>query len=113
MKNKILICSNYAWTIYNFRLNLINSLSENDLYCLTKYDNYIEKINKYFKSTFNLYIDLNGTSFLKETVTVINMLFITSIIRPNIILTYTVKPNIYLGIICLFLGIKHIPILLV
>ena len=48
-KNKsIVICSNYAWTIYNFRMSLIKSLNRSGykVIVITQFDGYEKKIAK-------------------------------------------------------------------
>ena len=47
IKKKVLICSNYAWTIYNFRKPLIDDLIKNnyDVELLSQFDGYQDKIN--------------------------------------------------------------------
>ena len=112
MKNKnIVICSNYAWTIYAFRLSLISELEKNGycIYILTQKDNYTKYIKKDFRNCFNLYLDRSGLNPFHDIITFIHITVFLLIIKPVALLTFTIKPNIYGGFVTRLLGIPHYP----
>lgn len=112
MKNKnIVICSNYAWTIYAFRLPLIRELQKNGycIYILTQEDKYTKYIKKDFKNCFNLYLDRSGLNPFHDIITCIHLTLFLLIIKPDALLTFTIKPNIYGGFVTRLLGIPHFP----
>ena len=112
MKNKnIVICSNYAWTIYAFRLPLIRELEKNGycIYILTQEDKYTKYIKKDFKNCFNLYLDRSGLNPFHDIITCIHITLFLLIIKPDALLTFTIKPNIYGGFVTRLLGIPHFP----
>ena len=78
------------------------------VHVLTKYDDYIDKISPYFDQTHNLRINLKGKNLLQEIITFCNILWVTLKIKPDYLLTYTIKPNLYGGILSLFTNVKII-----
>ena len=98
---KILICSNYCWTIFNFRLSLLKSLKNHkyNVVGVSKYDSYSDRLKPYFNSLYNLYINLNGISLIQEFITFLNLFYVCVKERPNYVLSFTIKPNVYFGIL--------------
>ena len=96
-KKKILIISNYYWTIYNFRSSLINELLKKnyDVFTIAKYDGYEEKILS--KNIFinNLNISLNKQNIARDLLTLSGLIYKIYKIKPDLCLIYTIKPNIY------------------
>ena len=106
----IFILANSSWNIYNFRMELIKKLSEkNNIYILAPEDDYTNflkglpnivflKIN--IKNSFK-YI-LNDFSYIFKLV------FYIIKFKPTYILSFTIKPNIYCGLISKFFHFKQI-----
>jgi len=112
LKNKnIVICSNYAWTIYTFRLPLIRELERKGycIYILTQRDNYTKYVKREFKNCFNLYLDRSGFNPFHDITTCIHIIIYLLLIKPNALLTFTIKPNIYGGFAARLLGVPHFP----
>ncbi len=109
---KILIISNSLWNLYNFRRNLIIKLSNNK-----DYDIHIV-CEQSLNILDNLDINKNNINFIKFNSNSLNIfyniiLFIKIYklilrIKPDIVLSFTIKPNIFSSIICKFLRIKNI-----
>lgn len=97
MGKKILILSNHFITLYNFRKELINKLIEE------KHEVYISipksEENKYFSDMgckiIDTSIDRRGINPLRDISLILNYLKIMKKIKPDIIFSYTIKPNIY------------------
>ena len=98
---KILICSNYCWTIFNFRLSLLKSLKNHKYHVVgvSKYDSHSDRLKPYFNSLYNLYINLSGISPFQEFITFLNLFYVCVKERPNYVLSFTIKPNVYFGIL--------------
>ena len=74
-KKKVLIVSNYYWTILNFRKSLITELQSKGykVFSIAKYDGYEGSIRKLGCETNNLFIDLNKKNIFKDFFTFINL----------------------------------------
>ena len=107
-KNKILICANSSWNIFNFRYNLVKALINNnfEVLILSPHDEYSEKL-------INIGCKFHEINFNKSNIGLINNLLliykyftIIKKLKPDLILAYTIKPNIFVSIISKFLKIK-------
>ena len=69
----ILICSNYAWTIVNFRLPLIKSFKEKGyrIFVATEYDGYETQIAEYADIVQPLFISRKGVNPLIDIITIL------------------------------------------
>ena len=107
---KILFLANHAYVIYKFRYELVMSLLDdnNDVYLSSPYgeilDELIDKGCKYFP----VVIDRTSLNPLKDIYLLWQYYRLFTKVKPDIVLTYTIKPNIYGGIISSFLGIPYI-----
>jgi len=106
---KVLITLNTSWNIYNFRLNLARSLKKNgyEVVLVAPYDKYSDELSEEFEY-HNIYINNKGTNPKEDLKTLIDFYKLYRIIKPDIVLNYTIKPNIYGNLACKFLGIKTI-----
>lgn len=107
---KVLILVNHGVTIYNFRRELVERLL-NDAFDVTisaPYDEKVDKIIKMGCHFINTPIERHGTSIIEEIQLLRFYKKIIADTKPDIVLTYTVKPNIYGGIACKSLGIPYI-----
>ncbi len=107
---KILFLSNHFITLYAFRKELIcKLLSESyDVYLsLPKDDNnvFFEKMGCHL---INTNIERRGINPFKDIVLVVNYYKIIKSVKPDIILSYTIKPNIYGSIASRCAGINQI-----
>jgi len=113
-KYRIAIVANATWNIYNFRLNILDKfLAEGfDVCVVAPIDKYI-----FYKEEFpevrhysikNL--DRDGTNPVRELILIKELVKIYKKINPDIVIHYTVKPNIYGGIAAGLLDIPSIGI---
>ena len=93
----VMIVVNTSWNIYNFRLNLMRALQQNGfrVVALAPRDNYSVKLQKEGFEWIELPFDNSSTNPLKELVQIKKFHNIYKNINPNILLHYTIKPNIY------------------
>lgn len=105
---KILILANKDITLLYFRKELIEKLvaEKNDVtVCFPKSDKVNEFINMGCKF-INIKMDRRGTNPVKDMGIIFNYLKILKETKPDIVLTFTIKPNLYGGFAC---RIKKIP----
>ena len=107
---KILILANNDVGLYNFRKELIEKLIElkNDIYISLPYGERVEDLKKLGCKFFETYVDRRGTNPIKDMKLLIKYRKIFKEIKPDVVLTYTIKPNIYGGIVCRFNKISYI-----
>lgn len=112
MGKKILILCNSCIGLYKFRKELLIELKNNDydIYVSTPFDNLeiIELLKKMEIQLIETKIDRRGMNLLKDTKLLFYYLILFLKIKPNVILTYTIKPNLYGGILARFLNIPYI-----
>lgn len=88
--------TNSYWNFFNFRRNLIKKLSrKNNIFLLANNDIF----KKYFKNKkvklHNSKLQKNNISFFSDLNYLLNYLNIIKKINPKVIISFTVKPNIY------------------
>ena len=99
---KILILGNHEIVIYNFRKELVQRLIDegHEVYLSFPYGEkveYFKKIGcKYIETTLNR----RNTNPIEDIKLLIKYIKIIRDIKPEVVLTYTVKPNVYGGIAC-------------
>lgn len=106
----VAIVINTAWNIYNFRLNLARALKKEgyNIVCIAPYDAiYTPKIEQEFPF-YSIQFDAKGINPLKDIATVIALWRLYRNIKPDIVLNYTIKPNLYSTLVAYVLGIKVI-----
>ncbi len=110
MKN--LVISNSLWNIYNFRYKLIiklSKISEVIIYCNLDNKN---KFKKKFPNNVkikNLNYSSKSKSIIKNLKLIIFFLKIIKKENPDNLFTFTLKPNLYLGIVNTFFRIPFFP----
>ncbi len=107
---KIIVSSNYAWTVFNFRSRLIRTLMDTgyEVIVVTKPDAYTDKIRALGCEVYNIDIDLNGTNPIRDLKTLFQFYLLYNKIKPDICLHFTIKPNIYGTLAAKLLGIPTI-----
>ena len=107
---KILILANNDVGLYKFRKELIESFinQNHEVYISLPKGEYVTSLEmmgcQYIRTEF----DRRGMNPLKDLKLLSFYWKIIKKIRPDVVLTYTIKPNIYGGIIC---RLKHVPYL--
>ena len=107
---RVLIVINSSWNIINFRSNLIKKIKNdgNEVFAITNKDDYSHKLE-------NLVTESNFVSFKSSSINpflelklFFHLYWKIRKIKPDIILTFTVKPNIYASIVGKILNINTI-----
>jgi len=97
MKKKILINLNTSWNIYNFRLGLIKSLQSKgyEIISLAPKDKYVIELESIGVKCYHIFLNQKGTNPFTDFILFIKYLKLFNKIKPDLILSYTIKPNIY------------------
>lgn len=107
---KIAICINTSWNIYNFRLGLINALRESGYHIIiiAPFDKYTTELQKMGFEYHDIKLKRQSKNPIDDLILTYKYHKIFNKIKPDIILNYTIKPNIYSTIAANMLGISTI-----
>ncbi|MBT7470123.1 MAG: glycosyltransferase family 4 protein, partial [Candidatus Cloacimonetes bacterium] len=107
MSKRIAVVSNTAWSLYNFRLNLMKELQLKgyDVVAVAPFDEYKEKITFEY---FDIKMNNQGTNIIEDFFLFWRFVRLYKKIKPDVILQFTIKPNIYGTIAANFLNIPCI-----
>lgn len=109
MREKILIVSNVTAGLASFRSELIATLSKDyDVIVLASDNGRKDKLEACGAKVRSVEIERHGTNPLKEMKLVSYYKKQMLEIKPRIVLTYTIKPNIYAGMAAASLGIPYV-----
>lgn len=106
---KIAIIGNNSCGMYDFRHELIEKLIEqnNSVTILTPFDKKTDELIKLDVGLVNTPLNRRGIN-LKEDFCLLNLYKkLLRQICPDLVITYTIKPNVYGGLICRFLKIPY------
>lgn len=107
---KIAIVLNSSWNVYNFRLGLINAFRNNghQVIVVAPEDTYSKKLISLGCEFRDVKMECSGVNPVKDTALILELYRIYKEIRPDVVLHYTVKPNIYGTLVARMLGIPSI-----
>lgn len=99
MKKKVLIVANDFTTVYNFRIELVSYLIEQGVDVILALPE--DTRNQHFRTigchVENLFISRFGKNPFVDLKTTVDIYRIIKKVKPDIVFTYTAKPNIYGG----------------
>ncbi|MBT9137758.1 MAG: N,N'-diacetylbacillosaminyl-diphospho-undecaprenol alpha-1,3-N-acetylgalactosaminyltransferase [Syntrophomonadaceae bacterium] len=104
---KILIVSSTTQTLYNFRIGLLRALRDNkfDVRAIAKREEFDKKLEEEgFKCIFLQYLDRKGVNPIEDIKLMLELRRIYREEKPDLIIHYTIKPNIYGSIVSRFTG---------
>lgn len=106
---KILIIDNSFWTIKNFRQSLVNELhSTHDLNIIAGSDQNIQFFKKEGFNCSGFKFSSKGKNPIQELVYFFKIFYMICKLKPDYILSFTIKPNFYCSIISFILRKKLI-----
>ncbi len=107
---KILVAINTSWNVYNFRLGLIKALQKkgHHVSCIAPYDKYVAELQKEGVECIDIEINSKGKNPFQDLKLLRDYRKKIKDKNPDVILTYTIKPNIYASLSGRFLGIPVI-----
>ena len=98
MNNKtIAIVINTSWNIYNFRLGLLKALQKEGykIVAIAPRDEYSKKLEALGFEYHNITINNKGTNPIEELKLIGAFYRLYKKVKPDVLLHYTIKPNIY------------------
>ncbi len=106
----ILISINTSWNIFNFRLSLIKALQSKgyQVTAIAPSDEYVNLLESEGVKCFPITLDSKGTNVKQDLILIISYYKLFKSIKPDLILSYTIKPNIYGNYAAKALGIPVI-----
>lgn len=114
MKNipHLLFCANTAWSIYNFRYGLICTLLEKGLSIsiLAPEDECSDKLKAMGCQVFNLHMSAKGVNPIADLALIIRISTFYRRLKPDFIIHYTIKPNIYGSLAAKLAGIPSLAV---
>ena len=107
---KIALVINNSWSAYNFRLNLARAMKKDgyEVVFIAPYDNKYSKLIEEEFRFFDVDIDSKGMNPINDMKMILSLYKTFKIIKPDIILNFTIKPNIYSSIVAGVMGIASI-----
>ncbi len=106
----IVLISNTAWYLYNFRRGTIAAFVEagRPVVAMAPPDRYADKLVEELGVTFvPLRLDGKGTRLAGEACSVLHLFGALRRLQPAFVFNFTVKVNIYSGLACRLLGIPY------
>lgn len=109
---KIAIVANSTWNIFNFRMNILRALEAegHDIIVIAPVDKYIFYLNECNNVRHISLKSLSRKSLnpIKDTLLFFEFYRVLRFEKPDLVLNYTVKPNIYANMAARFLDIPSI-----
>lgn len=108
MSKKILILANADGGLYNFRKELLEAFVKNgySVHCALPFGEKIPNITEIGCECIDTKISRRGTNPIEDFILFINYIKLIRRIKPDVVFTYTVKPNVYGGLAC---AVKRVP----
>ncbi len=108
---RILILANSLGGLFSFRIELLDALLEqgNDVIVCAPDDKlYSDKLIEKGIKFISTEVDRRGTNPLADARLLKRYVALLKEVRPDVVLTYTIKPNIYGGMACRLCGVPQI-----
>jgi glycosyltransferase involved in cell wall biosynthesis len=99
---KILVLANFGMGLYNFRKELLEELinQQNEVYISLPNDEYVPKLVSLGCQFVETPLERRGTNPIKDIKLLLHYIKIIKRMKPDVVLTYTIKPNVYGGLAC-------------
>jgi glycosyltransferase involved in cell wall biosynthesis len=106
----IAIVINTAWNIYNFRRGMLKVFLEEGhrIVCIAPRDDYAEKLGALGFEYREIRMNNKGTNPFEDAKLIVDFYKVFKSVRPDVLLHYTIKPNIYGSMAAGLLGIPVI-----
>jgi len=107
---RIVLTYNTSWYVWNFRMPLIAALKDRgyEVVVLAPRDEYTDRIVAAGVGHRDISLDAKGKNPLRELRAMIAYISAYRALKPDVVLQYTIKPNLYGSIAARFLGIPAI-----
>lgn len=109
MIKKIVVVANNSGGLYGFRKELLYSFVDKgvEVVCLTPFDDDVDNLKKIGVKLIETPIDRRGINPVKDILLFFNYLRLIKKEKPDLVVTYTIKPNIYASIASKLLHIEY------
>jgi Glycosyltransferase len=107
---RIAVVLNTSWNIYNFRMNFVTALLSRgyEVHTIAPVDDYTQYLREAGCIHHNVKMDSRGANPLKDSLLIGELYLIYKKIQPDVVLHYTIKPNVYGTLAATML---HIPVI--
>ena len=100
--------TNHSYMFYQFRKELTEQLSiNNEVLLSTPFVGREEELKNIVSKLINTNVDRRGINPIKDSKLLLEYYKIIKEEKPDIVITYSIKPNIYASTICSFLNIPY------
>jgi len=104
---KILIITNHSYMLYQFRREFIKKLLKDyEVVISTPYMGHEDDLKEMGCKVIDTYVDRRGMNPIKDYKLLKKYVGIIQEEKPDKVITYSIKPNIYAGMVCQH---KHVP----
>lgn len=109
---KLLLVANTAWSLYNFRLGLIKRLIADgfNVTVVCPFDNFSNKLESLGCEVVSFSLSAKGVSPIEDFFAFIRLFLLYKKCKPDLIIHYTIKPNIYGSIAAKLLSIPSLAV---
>lgn len=106
---KVLVLANFDVGLYKFRKELLQELMNHgaEVYISLPYGTLVEPLKAMGCKFVETNVDRRGMNPLKDYKLIVEYYKMIRKIRPDIVITYTIKPNLYGGMVCRLLRIPY------
>ncbi|MDP4108350.1 MAG: glycosyltransferase family 4 protein, partial [Bacillota bacterium] len=106
---RILVLANNDSGLYKFRKELLEELvKDNQVYISLPYGEYVPKLQEIGCKFIDTRISRRGTNPVTDVKLLLKYKRIIKTVHPDLVLTYTIKPNVYGGLACRMSGVPYI-----
>ena len=107
MKKRIAILANHSGGLYDFRKDLISELKKHaNVTVAVPHNDRWEELHELVDEVIELPVDRRGMNPIHDSKLFRQYRAMLKEVKPDLVLTYTIKPNIYGGLAC---RMAHIP----
>ena len=107
---RIAVVLNTSWNIYNFRMSLVRTLllEGHEVHTIAPKDEFTPLLEEAGCIHHNVTLDSRGANPIKDAGLIGELFFTYRKVKPDVILHYTIKPNVYGTLAAAMLGIPVI-----
>ena len=108
MREQLFILANNSDGLYGFRKELIARLAqERDVFASVPNDGFYDELRALGCTVIETPIDRRGINPVTDLKLLLRYIKILRQVKPDLVITYTIKPNVYGGMACRLLGVPY------
>lgn len=107
---KILVAANFDLGLYKFRKELLKELLDkgHQVYISLPQGDLVQPLVEMGCEFVETYVDRRGMNPVTDLKLILNYKRILRKLKPDLVVTYTIKPNIYMGLVCRMMKIPYV-----